>query len=237
MSAAALSKCAHGTLPVPAPATLALLGDAPVYAAGPPMERVTPTGAAILRMLECGVRAAAGHARPVLGYGAGGRDTPGEPNLLRLLDRRSRRAAAPRNRAEPIAVIETVIDDSTPQLLAYVSDLLLEAGAWDVYRVPVQMKKGRTGVQLTVLCQSRSRSALRDLLFRETTTIGLHWRIENKVALAREFQRSRRPSGARCTSKLLAGLRAKSPMPHQSTKIAARSPRATFRAAETGHAG
>ena len=88
---------------------------------------------------------------------------------------------------EFIAILETVIDDSTPQLLAYVSELLLEAGAWDVYRIPVQMKKGRTGVQLTVLCAPDRLSALREILFRETTTIGAHWRIENKIALHREF--------------------------------------------------
>jgi uncharacterized protein (DUF111 family) len=84
-------------------------------------------------------------------------------------------------------VIETVIDDSTPQLLAYVSERLLEAGAWDVYRTSMQMKKGRAGVQLTVLCRPDLVAALRDLIFRETTTIGLRWRIENKVALRREF--------------------------------------------------
>ena len=88
---------------------------------------------------------------------------------------------------QQIAVIETVIDDSSPQLLAYVSEKLLEAGAWDIFRVAVQMKKGRTGVQMTVLCRPDLVPALRDLLFRETTTIGLHWRLENKVALAREF--------------------------------------------------
>jgi uncharacterized protein (DUF111 family) len=72
-------------------------------------------------------------------------------------------------------------------LLAYVSELLLEAGAWDVYRAPVQMKKGRTGVQVTVLSSPEKLPALRDLLLRETTTIGLRWRLENKLALAREF--------------------------------------------------
>ena len=84
-------------------------------------------------------------------------------------------------------MIETVIDDATPQLLAYVSELLLEAGAWDVYRAPVQMKKGRAGVQMTVLSSPELMPALRDLLLRETTTIGLRWRMENKLALAREF--------------------------------------------------
>lgn len=176
--------CQHGTLPVPAPATLALLGDAPVYSAGPSMERVTPTGAAVLRMLD--VRYAPLPAMRVLktGYGAGGRETAGQPNLLRLLVGEEAAVSAA---TEEIAIIESVIDDSSPQVLAYVSEKLLEAGAWDVYRIPVQMKKGRTGMQITVLCRPDLVPALRDLIFRETTTIGLHWRIENKIALAREF--------------------------------------------------
>jgi len=119
------------------------------------------------------------------GYGAGGRETPGQPNLLRLLV--GEEAAQP-STPEPIAILETVIDDSSPQLIAYVSELLLEAGAWDVYHIPVQMKKRRTGVQLSVLCNPDRISTLRDLLFRETTTIGLHWRIENKISLPRDFK-------------------------------------------------
>lgn len=177
-------KCAHGTLPVPAPATLKLLGDAPVYAAGPAMERVTPTGATILRMLGAEYSALPAVRVAASGYGAGGRDTPGEPNLLRVLVGES---ADSEQSAEPIAILETVIDDSTPQLLAYVSELLLQAGAWDVYQVPVQMKKGRNGVQLTVLCKPELLASLREILFRETTTIGAHWRIESKMALKREF--------------------------------------------------
>jgi uncharacterized protein (TIGR00299 family) protein len=177
--------CQHGTLPVPAPATLALLGDAPVYAAGPPMERVTPTGAAVLRMLDVQYSPLPAMRITKAGYGAGGRETPGQPNLLRLLV--GEEADAVSSASEEIAVIETVIDDSSPQLLAYVSERLLEAGAWDVFRVSVQMKKGRTGVAMTVLCRPDLVPALRDLLFRETTTIGLHWRLEHKAALAREF--------------------------------------------------
>ena len=177
-------KCAHGTLPVPAPATLALLGDAPVYAAGAPMERVTPTGAALLRMLEVTYGTLPAMSVKARGYGAGGRDSPGEPNLLRILVGNAQEKPEGN---ESIAVIETVVDDATPQLLAYVSELLLEAGAWDVYRAPVQMKKGRAGVQMTVLSSPELMPALRDLLLRETTTIGLRWRMENKLALAREF--------------------------------------------------
>jgi uncharacterized protein (TIGR00299 family) protein len=185
-------KCQHGTLPVPAPATLALLGDAPVYSAGPPMERVTPTGAAVLRMLNVTYGSLPAMRITARGYGAGGRDTPGEPNLVRLL---VGEAADEIAGAEPIAVIETVIDDSTPQLLAYVSEMLLEAGAWDVYRSAVQMKKGRTGVQLTVLSSPERSPALRELLLRETTTIGLRWRLENKMALEREFGEVETPWG------------------------------------------
>jgi pyridinium-3,5-bisthiocarboxylic acid mononucleotide nickel chelatase len=180
-------KCQHGTLPVPAPATLTLLGDAPVYAAGPPMERVTPTGATVLRMLNVHYETLPAMRVKSRGYGAGGHDTPGEPNLLRLLVGETEQQTADTLAEEPIAIIETVIDDSTPQILAYVSELLLEAGAWDVYRVSVQMKKGRAGVQLTVLCRPDLVPALQDLLFRETTTIGLHWRTENKRSLKREF--------------------------------------------------
>jgi uncharacterized protein (TIGR00299 family) protein len=190
--------CQHGTLPVPAPATLALLADAPVYADGPPMERVTPTGATILRMLDVEYAKLPTMRIVATGYGAGGRDTPGQPNLLRMLI--GEQAAEISSASEPetegkIAILETVIDDTNPQVIAYVSELLLAAGAWDVYRVAVQMKKGRTGVQLTVLCAPERVAEMRDLIFRETTTIGLHWRLENKIALAREFAEAQTPWG------------------------------------------
>jgi uncharacterized protein (TIGR00299 family) protein len=189
--------CQHGTLPVPAPATLALLADAPIYADGPPMERVTPTGVTILRMLDVHYAKLPAVRIVATGYGAGGRDTPGQRNLLRLLIGEERgeepaplaseKDATESHATGQIAILETVIDDTNPQVIAYVSEQLLSAGAWDVYRVAVQMKKGRTGVQLTVLCAPDRVAEMRDLLFRETTTIGLHWRVENKIALAREF--------------------------------------------------
>jgi uncharacterized protein (DUF111 family) len=150
------------------------------------MERVTPTGAAVLRMLDVRYETLPAMRVRSTGYGAGGRETPGEPNLLRLLVGEVVENVDS-SAVEPIAVIETVIDDSNPQVLAYVSELLLEAGAWDVYRVAVQMKKGRTGVQVTVLCRPDLVPTLEEILFRETTTIGLHWRLENKSSLKREF--------------------------------------------------
>ena len=194
--------CQHGIIPVPAPATLALLGDAPIYAAGEPMERVTPTGAAILRMLNVAYLPLPTMRIKATGYGAGGRETPGQPNLLRLLigegvGEESDQLPSDQS-AQSIAVIETVIDDSTPQILAYVSEQLLAAGAWDVYRASVQMKKGRTGVQVTVLCRPTLVPVLRDILFRETTTIGLRWRLENKSSLSREFSTIETPWGPVC---------------------------------------
>jgi len=186
-------KCAHGILPVPAPATLALLGNAPVYAAGPEMERVTPTGASLLRMLEVQYQTLPAMCIVASGYGAGSKDIPGLPNLVRLLvgeDGYGGGAAR-----EPLTVLEAVIDDSNPQLLAYVCDLLLDAGASDVYRTAIQMKKGRYGVQLTVLCHPDRMPALREIIFRETTTIGLHWRFDQKMALAREFMPVETPWG------------------------------------------
>ena len=188
-------KCQHGTLPVPAPATLALLGDAPIYSAGSPMERVTPTGAAVLRMLNVEYQSLPAMRGKATGYGAGGKETPGEPNLLRLLVGEAKDVASSVSTEEPLAVIECVIDDSNPQVLAYVSELLLEAGAWDVYRIAVQMKKGRTGVQITVLCRPDLVPALEEIMFRETTTIGLHWRLENKLSLVRDFVAVSTPRG------------------------------------------
>jgi len=180
--------CQHGTLPVPAPATLALLADAPIFADGPAMERVTPTGATILRMIDVQYAKLPAMRVVATGYGAGGRDTPGQPNLLRLLIGEQESTLPPdAPSTSQIAILETVIDDTNPQVIGYVSELLLASGAWDVYRVAVQMKKGRTGVQMTVLCAPDRVAQMRDLLFRETTTIGLHWRVENKIALAREF--------------------------------------------------
>ena len=123
---------------------------------GPPGLRGWISGQASRRAAVTGCagkglsRAGRGSRIKATGYGAGGRETPGEPNLLRLLVGEAAENAVDSSAVEPIAVIETVIDDSTPQVLAYVSELLLEAGAWDVYRIAVQMKKGRTGVQVTV---------------------------------------------------------------------------------------
>ena len=184
--------CAHGTFPVPAPATLELLRDLPVYSSGIKKELVTPTGAALLRALD--VTASNLPMMTVLstGYGAGSRDLPGQPNVLRLMLGITASATNSEDRdhsrsKELVGIIETTIDDATPELLSYVADRLLAAGASDVYRTPVQMKKGRTGMQLTILCSPQKAAELQKMVFAETTTLGLRYREEQKMILSRQF--------------------------------------------------
>jgi pyridinium-3,5-bisthiocarboxylic acid mononucleotide nickel chelatase len=175
---------AHGTLPVPAPATLQLLAGAPVYAGRQKAEMVTPTGA----LLVSGYATAFGPLPPMtvgsVGYGAGARDFPDTPNVLRVVVGEDETAAAtPPTR---VAVIEAEIDDMTPQLFGAVMDALLTAGALDVFYTPVQMKKNRPGTLLTVIAPPDARASLTGLIFRETTTIGVRFRESEREILARD---------------------------------------------------
>jgi uncharacterized protein (TIGR00299 family) protein len=183
--------CAHGVFPVPAPATLELLRDLPVYASGVKKELVTPTGAALLRALDVTSSNFPAMRMSATGYGAGTRDIPGKPNVLRLVIGEATAANAnveQRSQTETrVGIIETTIDDATPELLAYVAERLLAAGASDVYRTPIQMKKGRTGIHLTVLCSPANAATLQKIVFTETTTLGLRYREEQKLMLLRSF--------------------------------------------------
>ena len=178
--------CAHGKFPVPAPATLELLRDLPVYSSGVKKELVTPTGAALLRALDVSSSGFPAMSVSATGYGAGSKDIAGQPNVLRLVvgDASLSSNNLPK---DPVGIIETTIDDATPELLSYVADRLLAAGASDVYRTPVQMKKGRIGTQLTILCSPADAEALQKLVFLETTTLGLRYREEEKKSLARSW--------------------------------------------------
>lgn len=184
--------CAHGVFPVPAPATLELLRHLPVYSSGVQKELVTPTGAALLRALEVTSSDFPAMAVNMTGYGAGSRDLPGRPNVLRLVIGESLAADVKESRenavrSTTVGIIETTIDDATPELLSYIADRLLAAGAADVYRTPVQMKKGRIGIQLTILCSPSRAEELQAIVFAETTTLGLRYREEQKFVLARRF--------------------------------------------------
>lgn len=178
-------ECAHGTFPVPAPATLELLQGAPVYSSGLQAELVTPTGAAIVKTLAKRFGPFPRMKSPKAGYGAGSRDFPGHANVLRLTVGESEVAAM--TSLESIAVLEANLDDLNPQVFGYVMDRLLEEGALDVLAVPVQMKKGRPGTLLTVLCQPGDTDKLTHLIFSETTTLGVRRREEQRQVLTRRW--------------------------------------------------
>jgi uncharacterized protein (TIGR00299 family) protein len=179
-------KCAHGIFPVPAPATTELLKGAPVYSSGVQAELVTPTGAAILRAL--GVEFAAMPAMTIehTGYGAGARDLPGLANVVRITVGEAVQKEQSADR-EVVTVIETAVDDLTPQLVGYVMEQALAAGALDVMVTPVLMKKNRPGHLLTVLCEREKANGLCNLLLRETTTLGVRLREERRQCLQRKF--------------------------------------------------
>ena len=180
-------KCAHGTLPVPVPATVELLKDAPVYSSGIQAELVTPTGAAIVKVLAKRFGAFPEMKIEKSGYGAGGRDLPGHPNVLRLTVGEALPELAAKTSQETISVLEANLDDLNPQVFGYVMDRLLEEGALDCFGVPVQMKKNRPGTLLTVLCRPEAADKLTQILFTETTTLGVRRRLEKRHILARKW--------------------------------------------------
>ena len=185
----------HGHLPIPAPATAELLRGVPVYAGDIEGEFVTPTGAAILKTLceKFGAMPAINIER--VGYGAGSRDPEGVPNAVRLVlgrldavsDRTARAEPAPK-RDETVIVIETNIDDMNPQAYGFVMERAFALGALDVFLVPIQMKKDRPGVLLTVLAKPDCAEGLIDLLLRETTTLGVRYYEADRRTLDRVIE-------------------------------------------------
>ena len=184
-------KCAHGTFPVPAPATVELLKDAPVYSSGVQAELVTPTGAAIVKVLAKRFAAFPEMQIKKAGYGAGTREFQGLPNVVRLTIGESASKSAAKTESDTVAVLEANLDDLNPQVFGYVMDRLLEEGALDVFGMPVQMKKNRPGTLLTVLCKPEDASKLSHLIFTETTTLGVRRRDEVRETLARRWENVR----------------------------------------------
>ena len=188
-------KCAHGIFPVPAPATVELLKDAPVYSSGVQAELVTPTGAAIVKTLARRFAAFPEMKIEKSGYGAGSRDFPGHPNVVRLTVGEAVSTLATKTASETITVLEANLDDLNPQVFGYVVDRLLEEGALDAFGMPVQMKKNRPGTLLTALCKPEDASKLTKLIFTETTTLGVRRREEVRQTLARRWENVRTPWG------------------------------------------
>ena len=182
-------KCAHGDFPVPAPATVELLANVPVYSSGVQAELVTPTGAAIVKTLASRFASFPEMKIEKSGYGAGSRDFPGHPNVVRLtIGEAAANALAAKTASDTVTVLEANLDDLNPQVFGYVMDRLFEEGALDAFAMPVQMKKNRPGTLLTVLCKPEDAAKLTQLIFTETTTLGVRRRDEVRQTLARRWE-------------------------------------------------
>ena len=188
---------AHGRFPVPAPATVKLLGGAPVYSSGIQTELVTPTGALLITSYASAFGPVPAMTIDRVGYGAGDRDLPGTPNVLRVMVGQSIQAQTADQPAgtERITVLECEIDDMNPQIYGSVMDRLYAAGALEVYFAPVQMKKNRPGTLLTILARPDQRQTLTAIVFRETTTIGVRYSDVTRERLEREIVAVQTPFG------------------------------------------
>jgi pyridinium-3,5-bisthiocarboxylic acid mononucleotide nickel chelatase len=180
---------AHGSLPVPAPATAELLKDIPVYSTGVEGELVTPTGAALVAALASGFGPLPMMKIAKIGYGAGEKDFPGHPNIARLfigelIEAVKGQPGLPGD--ELVSVIEANVDDMSPQLYGYFLEQALAAGALDVTCSSAQMKKNRPGLIISVLCEPEKSDALSQLLFEQTTTIGVRIYEARRIVLDRE---------------------------------------------------
>jgi pyridinium-3,5-bisthiocarboxylic acid mononucleotide nickel chelatase len=178
-------------LPVPAPATARLLQDKPIYARGPALELTTPTGAAVVSALAESFGAMPALRVRSIGYGAGDRDFKEHANVVRVM------VGEPSGASEltTVTVIEANIDDASPQLIGYAMESMIEAGALDAVVVPAQMKKGRPGVMIQVIAGNDKREELADILFRETTTLGIRFHTVERRVQSREWIPVQTPYG------------------------------------------
>lgn len=182
----------HGRLPVPAPATAELLKGLAVHGECGPGERVTPTGAAIIAALASGSGKQPAMVLEKTGCGAGGKDFPDCPNILRAFLGRS---VDETDHGDDVIVVEANIDDSTPEVLGYAMERLFEEGALDVFFTPIQMKKVRPGVKVSFLCRPEQLDRLSRLLLTETSAIGLRYYRADRITLQRRIVEQRTEFG------------------------------------------
>ena len=193
--------CAHGRLPVPAPATLEILGarGVPVTQCEEPQELVTPTGAALLAEFAGGFGPMQGLVAEKIAYGVGSRDNRTRPNVLRVILGETSAAGRPTTphdwETDTISVLETNLDDVTPEILGHFVSKALREGALDVYHTPIQMKKNRPAVLLTVLCAASRADDFTALMLRETSAFGVRRQIMERRKLRREFKTVRTEYG------------------------------------------
>ncbi|MHC4695722.1 MAG: nickel pincer cofactor biosynthesis protein LarC [Planctomycetota bacterium] len=183
--------CAHGTLPLPAPATAELLKGVPVAACDEAGELTTPTAAALLTTLADEFGAIPSMTIRAVGYGAGTREGKARPNVLRVMIGQ----AVGEGETDQITVLETNIDDASPEIVGYCLERVLEAGALDACAVPIHMKKSRSGVLLTVLCKHDQVDAIERILFAETTTFGVRRYTVQRSKMLRRHETVATPFG------------------------------------------
>lgn len=186
-------KGAHGQIPLPAPATVALLEGIPVVGSDLMVETVTPTGAVLLASLVGNFGPIPAMQLRSVGYGAGGRDLP-IPNVLRVLI--GEQDTYQEISTEMLTILETNIDDLNPEIYAFVMERLFAAGALDVYMTPIQMKKNRPGTQLSIICQEQDSIKTREILFSETSTLGVREMSIRRHSLKREIRTVETPYGS-----------------------------------------
>jgi uncharacterized protein (TIGR00299 family) protein len=173
---------AHGRIPVPTPATIALLKGIPIYYSGQDVEMVTPTGAALITSLCSSFGPMPPMTIDSVGYGVGSRALADRPNLLRILIGND----IDRQTSETVVVLESNLDDMSPELLGYLMDSLFDAGAKDVTFSHIQMKKNRPGIQLQVVARPEDNDRLINIIFRESTTLGIRISYSQRAVLKRE---------------------------------------------------
>jgi uncharacterized protein (TIGR00299 family) protein len=188
-------KCAHGQMPVPAPATAVLLKGVPLAPTAIKAELTTPTGAAILTTVVSEWTASPAMTVEAIGHGAGRRDLGDQPNVLRLLVGTAGAKAANPAEVDQVWVLETNLDDTPAEVVGYCFERLFAAGALDVFATPIQMKKNRPGVLLSVIAAEADLPALEDILFRETATFGVRRYPARRQKLQREATTVETPWG------------------------------------------
>ncbi len=190
-------ECQHGTYPVPGPAAQELLKDIPTFTNRIPGELTTPTGATLLATLVNNFGMRPSMKIQATGYGAGTRQTEGNANVLRISlgERLEDAVQAPASPEHEVAVIEATIDDMNPQVYGYFLEKAMTSGALDVYSTPIQMKKNRPGLKITCVCAVPELDRLAELIFRETTTIGIRYTFAGRKTLEREFLTVETPYG------------------------------------------
>ena len=193
------TKSGHGTIPLPAPATVGLLKGIPVYNSGLEYELVTPTGAALVKEFANSFEGMPSMVINSIGYGAGTRDLPDRPNLLRIITGTDTKEED----TDTVVVIEANIDDANPEWLGFIMERLFEEGALDVIFTPVYMKKNRPGIQVEVIGRPESKDHLNEVLFKESTTIGIRYRYSQRKILKREETTVESPWGPMTAKKII----------------------------------